>query len=124
MGGMSEKDVYTGLSGLLMLYSILRYLESGSSKYLFLLSGALIIHFADKETSFIYALQAFAFLAIYFIIQITKKPWESNPGLFRAMIIGLVAASLFNWHRRGSELYKPDFSNPKWDRNSCSSRAF
>src|SRR5512141_1211149 len=71
-GRYVREDVYTGLSGLLMLYSILRYLESGSSKYLFLLSGALLIHFADKETSFIYALQAFAFLAVYFIIQITK----------------------------------------------------
>src|SRR5215216_1044702 len=93
-GRYVREDVYTGLSGLLMLYSILRYLESGSSKYLFLLSGALIIHFADKETSFIYALQAFAFLAVYFIIQITKKPWENNPGLFRTMIIGLVVAAL------------------------------
>src|SRR5215208_3075055 len=93
-GRYVREDVYTGLSGLLMLYSILRYLESGGKKYLFLLSGALIIHFADKETSFIYALQAFAFLAVYFIIQITKKPWENNPGLFRTMIIGLVVAAL------------------------------
>jgi DNA-binding beta-propeller fold protein YncE len=82
------------LSGLLMLYSILRYLESGSSKYLFLLSGALIIHFADKETAFIYALQAFVFLAVYFIVQITRKPWEDNRSLFRAFIIALVVASV------------------------------
>jgi 4-amino-4-deoxy-L-arabinose transferase-like glycosyltransferase len=94
-GRYVREDVYTGLSGLLMLYSILRYLESGSSKYLFLLSGALLIHFADKETSFIYALQAVAFLAVYFIIQITRKPWEGNPSLFRTFIIALVVASVF-----------------------------
>ena len=94
-GRYVREDVYTGLSGLLMLYSILRYLESGSSKYLFLLSGALLIHFADKETSFIYALQAFAFLAVYFIIQITRMPWEGNPSLFRTFIIALVVASVF-----------------------------
>ena len=94
-GRYVREDVYTGLSGLLMLYSILRYLENGSSKYLFLLSGALLIHFADKETSFIYALQAFAFLAVYFIIQITRKPWEGNPSLFRTFIIALVVASVF-----------------------------
>src|ERR1051325_11417987 len=93
-GRYVREDVYTGLSGLLMLYSILRYLESGSSKYLFLLSGALVIHFADKETSFIYALQAFAFLALYFVIQITKKPWEGNHNLFRAFIIALVAGAV------------------------------
>jgi uncharacterized protein (TIGR03663 family) len=93
-GRYVREDVYTGLSGLLMLYSILRYLESGASKYLFLLSGALIIHFADKETSFIYALQAFAFLAVYFVIQITRKPWEDNHSLFRTFIIALVVASV------------------------------
>src|SRR5215211_6223958 len=93
-GRYVREDVYTGLSGLLMLYSILRYLESGSSKYLFLLSGALLIHFADKETSFIYALQAFAFLAVYFIVQITRKPWEGNSSLFRTFIIALVLASV------------------------------
>src|SRR6266508_3376404 len=93
-GRYVREDVYTGLSGLLMLYSILRYLETGSSKYLFLVSGALIIHFADKETSFIYALQAFAFLAVTFIIQITRKPWEDNRSLFRMFIIALVVASV------------------------------
>ena len=93
-GRYVREDVYTGLSGLLMIYSILRYLETGSNKYLFLLSGALIIHFADKETSFIYALQAFIFLAVYFVIQITRQPWEDNHGLFRMFIIALVVGSV------------------------------
>jgi predicted membrane-bound mannosyltransferase/sugar lactone lactonase YvrE len=93
-GRYVREDVYTGLSGLLMLYSILRYLETGSGKYLFLLSGALIIHFADKETSFIYALQAFFFLAVYFVAQITRKPWEDNHNLFRMFIIALVVGSI------------------------------
>src|SRR5512143_299803 len=86
-GRYVREDVYTGLSGLLMLYAILRYLESGASKHLYLLTIALVIHFADKETSFIYALQAFIFLAVYFVFQITRKPWENNRELFRAFII-------------------------------------
>ncbi|HEX9334027.1 MAG TPA: flippase activity-associated protein Agl23 [Anaerolineales bacterium] len=89
-----REDVYTGLSGLLMLYAILRYLEGGSSRYLYLLAAALVIHFTDKETSFIYALQAFVFLAVYFIVQITRRPWEDNRGLFRGFIIALVVASI------------------------------
>src|SRR6266496_1873053 len=93
-GRYVREDVYTGVSGLLMLYSILRYLEGGSSKYLYVLTAALVIHFTDKETSFIYALQAFIFLAIYFLVQITRKPWEGNQGLFRTLIIALVVASL------------------------------
>src|SRR5512133_1293639 len=93
-GRYVREDVYTGLSGLLMLYAILRYMEIGSSKYLYLLSGALIIHFADKETSFIYALQAFAFLAIYFVAKITREPWKDNERLFRIFIIALAAGAL------------------------------
>jgi predicted membrane-bound mannosyltransferase/DNA-binding beta-propeller fold protein YncE len=94
-GRYVREDVYTGLSGLLMLYAILRYLESGGSKYLYMLAIALIIHFADKETSFIYALQAFIFLAVYFVVQITRKPWQENQRLFRSFIIALVAGSVF-----------------------------
>ena len=93
-GRYVREDVYTGFSGLLMLYAILRYLESGGSKYLYMLTIALIIHFADKETSFIYALQAFVFLAVYFVIQITRKPWEDNQRLFRTFIIALVAGAV------------------------------
>ena len=93
-GRYVREDVYTGLSGLLMLYAILRYLESGGSKYLYMLAIALIIHFADKETSFIYALQAFIFLAVYFVVQITRKPWHENERLFRTFIIALVAGSV------------------------------
>jgi DNA-binding beta-propeller fold protein YncE len=93
-GRYVREDVYTGLSGLLMLYAILRYLESGSSKYLYMLTIALIIHFADKETSFIYALQAFIFLAVHFVVQITRKPWEENQQLFRTFMIALVAGAV------------------------------
>ncbi|HSB00935.1 MAG TPA: glycosyltransferase family 39 protein, partial [Anaerolineales bacterium] len=93
-GRYVREDVYTGLSGLLMLYAILRYLESGTSKYLYMLTIALIIHFADKETSFIYALQAFIFLAAYFVIRITRTPWKDNQSLFRMFVIALVAAAI------------------------------
>ena len=93
-GRYVREDVYTGFSGLVMLYALLRYLEAGKSKYLYAVTIALIIHFADKETSFIYALQAFVFLAVYFLIQTTRKPWEANLGLFRTFIITLVIASV------------------------------
>src|SRR5689334_1116714 len=93
-GRYVREDVYTGFSGLLMLYAILRYMESGSGKYLYLVSGALIIHFADKETSFIYALQAFLFLAIYWVVKITREPWKENETLFRRFIIAMAAGAL------------------------------
>src|ERR1044071_1399904 len=93
-GRYVREDVYTGFSGLLMLYAILRYMESGSSKYLYLVSGALIVHFADKETSFIYALQAFLFMAIYWVVKITREPWKENEALFRRFIVAMAAGAL------------------------------
>src|SRR5258706_4445365 len=53
-GRYVREDVYACFSGVLMLYSVLRYLENGERKYLYLLTVALAIHFLDKETSFIY----------------------------------------------------------------------
>ncbi|HLO17238.1 MAG TPA: hypothetical protein VK206_20565, partial [Anaerolineales bacterium] len=47
-----------------------------------------------KETAFIYALQAVIFLGVYFIVKITRKPWEDNQRLFRTFIIALVAAAV------------------------------
>ncbi|HKY53353.1 MAG TPA: flippase activity-associated protein Agl23, partial [Anaerolineales bacterium] len=94
-GRYVREDVYAGFSGVLLLYSILRYFESGRSKYLFLVTIALIIHFLDKESSFIYAFQAFLFLAIYFIARVTRRPWEDNSGLYRAFIIALAVAVVF-----------------------------
>src|SRR4030095_16642573 len=56
-GRYVREDVYAGLSGVLLLYSVLRYFESGEHKYLYWVTAGLIIHFLDKETSFIYAAQ-------------------------------------------------------------------
>ena len=94
-GRYVREDVYAGFSGVLLLYSILRYFENGKSKYLFLVTIALIIHFLDKESSFIYAFQAFLFLAIYFIARVTRRSWEDNRGLYRAFIVALAIAVVF-----------------------------
>ena len=93
-GRYVRNEAYTGLAGILLLYAILRYLESGERKYLFLVTLGTVLHFITKETAFIYTAQAILFLAIYFIVQITKKPWQDNERLFRIFIIALVAGSL------------------------------
>ena len=59
-----------------MLYVVLRYLEVGERKYLYLLAVTLVLHFIDKETSFIYTAQLLLFLAIFFIYQITRHVWN------------------------------------------------
>lgn len=97
-GRYVREDVYAVFSGVLLLYAVLRYFETGTSKYLFLVTIALVLHFLDKETSFIYAAQLLLFLAVYFIARVTRKPWEGKPGLYRGFIIlfviGIVIAAL------------------------------
>ncbi len=88
-----REDSYAVFSGVLMLYAILRYFETGTRKYLYLLAIALMIHFIDKETSFMYAAMLLLFLAIYFIARVTRKGWNdivSYRGFIIALAFGLL----------------------------------
>jgi len=51
-----------------------------------------IIHFLDKESSFIYTAQMLLFLAIYFLARVTRKPWDEKYALYRLFVILLAAA--------------------------------
>jgi predicted membrane-bound mannosyltransferase/DNA-binding beta-propeller fold protein YncE len=97
-GRYVREDVYAAFSGVLLLYAVLRYFESGASRYLFMVTIALVIHFLDKETSFIYAAQLLLFLGVYFIARVTRKPWEGKSSFYRGFIIlfviGIVLAAL------------------------------
>ena len=93
-GRYVREDAYTGLSGLLMLYAILRYLEKGENKYLYMLTVALIIHYADKETSFIYSAEVLIFLGVLFLIEVTRKSWADHGSSFRAFIVLLAIGVL------------------------------
>jgi len=93
-GRYVRNESYTGVAGLLLLYGILRYMERGDRRYLYLITIASVLHFTTKETSFIYAAQALLFLGIYFIARITRQPWENNPGLYKAFVIVLTLVVL------------------------------
>lgn len=94
-GRYVREDIYAVFSGVLMLYLILRYLEAGKIKYLFMLAGAIAIHFLDKETSFMYTAMMLIYLAVYFIIRVTRKPWENDSNAYRIFVIALATAILF-----------------------------
>jgi predicted membrane-bound mannosyltransferase/DNA-binding beta-propeller fold protein YncE len=93
-GRYVRNESYAGLAGILLLYAILRYLESGRVRYLTLVTLATVLHFTAKETAFIYTAQALIFLGVYFVLQVTRNPWKENQGLFRTFIIALVGASV------------------------------
>jgi predicted membrane-bound mannosyltransferase/sugar lactone lactonase YvrE len=92
-GRYVREDSYAVFSGVLMLYAVLRYFETGAMKYLYWLAVALFIHFIDKETSFIYAAQLLLFLAIFFIARVTRRAWDdvlSYRGFVILLAIGIL----------------------------------
>ncbi len=99
-GRYVRNESYVGFTGLIMLYAVLRHLESGGRKYLYLLTIALLIHFLAKETAFIYAAQLLIFLAIYFIARVSRRVWADGFS-YRAFIIslaiGIVLIGIGTW---------------------------
>lgn len=92
-GRYVRNEAYVGFSGILLLYAVLRYLEVGNRKYLYMIAVALMIHFTAKETAFIYTALMLLFLAIYFIAQVTRRAWNdqiSYRGFIIALAIGIL----------------------------------
>src|SRR3972149_2147121 len=94
-GRYVRNESYAGFAGILLLYSILRYLENGEKRYLYFVTVATVLHFFFKETAFIYTAQALLFLGVYFIARITRQPWEDRFAHYRAFIIALALVVLF-----------------------------
>ncbi|MDD2922431.1 MAG: TIGR03663 family protein [Anaerolineales bacterium] len=93
-GRYVRNESFVGFSGIVMLYAMLRHLETGGKKYLVVIAAALALHFTAKETAFIYTAEALIFLAVYFIAQVTRTPWENAEKDYRAFIISLAVAVL------------------------------
>ncbi len=92
-GRYVREDPYAIFSGVLMLYVVLRYFESGERKFLYMLAFTLVLHFIDKETSYIYAALLLLFLFIYFIYRVTHQTWD-NKKSYQAFIITLAIGIL------------------------------
>jgi predicted membrane-bound mannosyltransferase/DNA-binding beta-propeller fold protein YncE len=107
-GRYVRNEAFVGLSGMIMLYAMLRHLEVGGKKYLLLLAGALALHYLTKETAFIYTAQALIFLAIYFIAQVARRPWKDAEKDYRSFIIALGVIVLFTGLTVGYGLYIRD----------------
>ena len=93
-GRYVRNESFAGFAGILLLYGILRYMETGGKRYLYFITAATVLHFTAKETAFIYTAQALLFLGIYFISRVTRKPWVENPGLYRTFVIILALVVL------------------------------
>jgi len=93
-GRYVRNESFAGFAGILLLYSVLRYLDSGEKRYLYFITAATVLHFTAKETAFIYTAQILIFLGIYFIVRVTSRSWQEKPDLYNVFIIGLAAVIL------------------------------
>ncbi len=90
-GRYARNESLVGLFGVITLWAILRYLESGEQRYLYWLTAATALHFTSKETAFIYTAQAMVFLGVYFLIRLYQNPWPRPEYRTRFLLTFLAA---------------------------------
>jgi predicted membrane-bound mannosyltransferase/sugar lactone lactonase YvrE len=86
-----RNEAFVAFFGLVTLWAILRYLETGEAKYTYWLTAATVLHFTAKETSFFYTAQALVFLGLLFVTQVTRHTWKEE-GRRKAFISSLIFA--------------------------------
>ena len=86
------------------LWSILRYLETGKARYTYSLFAVTALHFATKETGFIYTAEALIFLAGFFVYRISQKPWP-RPEKRNIFLIALMATMILAGLTGGFYIY-------------------
>ncbi len=77
-GRYVRNEAFVAFWAVVMLWSMLRYMDTGKHKYLYIFTAVVVLHFTTKETSFIYSAQALLFLAIYLIIRLVRRKWDSD----------------------------------------------
>jgi predicted membrane-bound mannosyltransferase/sugar lactone lactonase YvrE len=92
-GRYARNEAFVGLYAIVMLYVVLRYLETGWTRYLYLLVLTIVFHLITKETSYIYIGELLLFLTGYLVIKILSRRWE-NHSAYQSFIVSLGAGIL------------------------------
>jgi DNA-binding beta-propeller fold protein YncE len=116
-GRYARNEPFVVLFGVITLWAILRYLESGQVRYIYYLTLATVLHFTAKETAYIYTAQAMLFLGLFLLNRLTRRPWPNpaylRPFLLAAMlafvILGLALLAPLMNESAGSEAAPPAF---------------
>jgi predicted membrane-bound mannosyltransferase/DNA-binding beta-propeller fold protein YncE len=92
-GRYVRNEAFVALFGVIILWAMLRYLETGIPRYLLYLTAATSLHYATKETSYIYSAQALLFVAFFFLYQVTARSWpypKERVAFLRSLLVGFV----------------------------------
>jgi len=110
-GRYVRNEAFVAFFGLLTIWAILRYLETGDAKYTYWLTAATVLHFITKETSFIYTAQALLFLGLLFIYQVSQKTWQDKNNHKRflgSLIFAFIMLAVFG----GLSIYSSSLAAP------------
>lgn len=92
-GRYVRNEAFVALFGVILIWAILRYIETGKRRYLFYATLVTVLHFTAKETAFIYTAQALIFLALFLIYRVSQHAWkhpESRNRFLMALIVALL----------------------------------
>jgi uncharacterized protein (TIGR03663 family) len=109
-GRYVRNEAFVALFGVISIWAILRYLETGGPRYLLFLTAATALHYTTKETSYIYSAQTLLFLAFYFLYRLLQQPWKDSKeraSFIRVLILGfllLAIATGFNSYIRSKTM--------------------
>ncbi len=112
-GRYTRNEAFVALYAVVTIYAVLRYLENGKVSSLYLLTIATAMHYATKETSFIYSAQLLIFLAFLFMVRVANAHWPKKEArntflltLSGALVLLLLTLGLASWNaiaNRGAE---------------------
>jgi predicted membrane-bound mannosyltransferase/DNA-binding beta-propeller fold protein YncE len=92
-GRYTRNEGFIELYAVVMFYAVLRHMDKGDKFSLFLLTGAIVMHFITKETSFIYMAQLLIFLMIIFLREIQRAHLQ-HPSRYKRFVALIGAAML------------------------------
>ena len=96
-GRYARNEAFVAFFGVVTIWSILRYFDTGKSKFLYILTTVTVLHFTAKETSFIYTAQALLFLFLHLIYRVSSQPWKKEAlrrWFLLPLLLGLLLFSL------------------------------
>lgn len=92
-GRYARNEGFIELIGVVLLYGILRHLETGDRLSMFLVTLATVMHFVMKETAFIYTAQAMIFLFILFLVE-ARRAMQGRPNVYNRFLLFMALALL------------------------------
>ncbi len=120
-GRYVRNEFYIALYGVLTLFAILKYLDTGKDRYLLTLSAVTALQFATKETAYIYTAQAMIFLALIFMLRVSRLTWPDKKRrdlftllLFSALVLVIFAILLSGYDQIVTKLNPNTLTGQSW----------